>query len=73
MLKQEQGLEFTGQVDRLVATVLAGCDGRHALREMIADVAQGLGVDFTTVAPPSLRVIRQLMQLGFLSVVEPHG
>jgi hypothetical protein len=56
-----------------VATVLAGCDGRHALREMIADVAQGLGVDFAVVAPPSLRVIRQLMQLGFLSVVEPHG
>jgi methylase of polypeptide subunit release factors len=71
VLKQEQGLEFTGQVDRLVATVLAGCDGRHALREMIADVAQGLGVDFAVVAPPSLRVIRQLMQLGFLSVAEP--
>jgi SAM-dependent methyltransferase len=72
VLKQEQGLEFTGQVDRLVATVLAGCDGRHALREMVTDVAQGLGVDVATVAPPSLRVIRQLMQLGFLSVVETN-
>jgi methylase of polypeptide subunit release factors len=72
VLKQEQGLEFTGQVDRLVATVLAGCDGHHALREMVTDVAQGLGVDVATVAPPSLRVIRQLMQLGFLSVVEPQ-
>jgi SAM-dependent methyltransferase len=68
-LKQEQGLEYTGQVDRLVATVVAGCTGQHALRELVTEVARGLGVDFATVAPACLRVVRQLLQMGFLHVV----
>jgi hypothetical protein len=67
-LKQEQGLEYTGQIDRLVATVVAGCTGQHALRELVTEVARGLGVDFATVAPACLRVVRQLLQMGFLHV-----
>ena len=70
VLKQEQGLEFGGEVDRLVGTVLAGCDGHHALCDLMANVAQGVGVEFDTVAPTSVRAMRQLMQMGFLSVVE---
>jgi len=70
VMKQEQGLEFAGRVDRLVSVVLAGCDGRHALRELVADVAQGLGIHFEAVVPACLRVIRELMQWGFLSVVD---
>jgi hypothetical protein len=65
VLKQEQGLEFGGEVDRL-----AGCDGHHALCDLVANVAQGVGVEFDTVAPTSVCAMRQLMQMGFLSVVE---
>jgi SAM-dependent methyltransferase len=70
VLKQGEGLQFTGRVDRLVSTVLAGCDGHHALRELVTDVAHGLGIDFDAVAPACLSVVRQLMQTGFLSVAD---
>ena len=68
VLKQAQGLQFTGQVDRLVSTVLAGCNGQHLLRTLVADVAQGLGIPVAAVVPACLRVMRQLLQMGFLSV-----
>jgi methylase of polypeptide subunit release factors len=71
ILKQEQGLQFTGRIDRLVSTVLAGCDGQHPLRVLVADVAHGLGVDIEAVTPACLGVVRQLMQMGFLGVAEP--
>jgi SAM-dependent methyltransferase len=72
ILKLGQGLQFTGRVDRLVSTVLAGCDGHHSLRELVADVAHGLQMDFGVVAPACLTVMRKLMQTGFLSVLEPR-
>ena len=68
VLKQEQGLQFTGRVDRLVSTVLAGCNGQHTLRMLVADVAHGLGIAVEAVVPACLSVVRQLMQMGFLSV-----
>lgn len=71
ILKHTQGLEFVGSVDRLVSAILAGCNGHHTLRELVADVAQGVGIDFDAVAPASLGVVRKLMQWGFLSVAEP--
>jgi SAM-dependent methyltransferase len=68
ILKQGEGLQFIGRVDRLVSVVLAGCDGHHALRELVADVAKGLGISFEAVAPATLSVVRTLMQMGFLSL-----
>lgn len=68
VLKLEEGLQFTGRVDRLVSVVLAGCDGHHPLRELVTDVAQGLSVDFEAVAPSCLAVVRKLMQTGFLGI-----
>lgn len=73
LLKHEQGLEFVGRVDRLVSAILAGCNGQHTLRELVADVAQGVGIDFDAAAPASLGVVRKLMQWGFLSVAEPQA
>jgi hypothetical protein len=72
LLKQSEGLQFTGHVDRLVSTVLAGCDGQHPLRMLVADVAQGMGVSEEAVEPACLKVIRQLLQFGFLSI-QGHG
>lgn len=68
VLKQGQGIEFPTRVDRLVASVVAGCDGRRRLRHLVAEVASGLGVSFDEVAPSCLRAIRQLMHMGYLSV-----
>jgi hypothetical protein len=68
LLKQADGLQFTGHVDRLVSTVLAGCNGQHPLRTLVADVAHGLGITAEAVEPACLKVIRQLLQFGFLSI-----
>jgi SAM-dependent methyltransferase len=65
-LRQSGGFEFTGDVDRLVSAVLAGCDGRHALRELVTDLARGLRLNFEEVAPACLAVVRRLMETGFL-------
>lgn len=67
-LKYAGGLGFAVRVDRLVGVVLAGCDGSHLLGELIADLAKGLNVEFESVVPPSLAIIKKLLQLGFLSV-----
>jgi hypothetical protein len=69
-LKYEDGLGFTVGVDRLVGVVLAGCDGNHPLGELIADLARGLNVEFETVVPPSLSIVKKLTQLGFISVAQ---
>ncbi|RMF90378.1 MAG: methyltransferase domain-containing protein [Nitrospinota bacterium] len=68
-IKQTQGFAFTGSVDRLVSTILAGCDGDHTLRELVADLAQGLHLDFTAMVPPCLQVVQALMRMGFLKPV----
>jgi methylase of polypeptide subunit release factors len=72
-LKLGEGLQFTGRVDRLISAILAGCDGRHALREMVQDIARGLGIDFEAVAPPCLEVMRRLMRMGFLVAARSSG
>jgi methylase of polypeptide subunit release factors len=72
-LKLTQGFEFTGEVDRLVSAVLAGCDGQHSLRELTADLARGLGMDFEAIAPACIGIVRKLMQSGFLRVSGSRG
>jgi hypothetical protein len=59
-----------GRVGSKVSAVLAGCDGQHPLRVLVADVAHGLGVHTEAVTPACLSVVRKLMQLGFLGVAE---
>jgi hypothetical protein len=67
-LKQTHGFEFTGEVDRWVGSVLARCDGTHALRDLVGDLARDVGMDYEQLVSPCLAVVRRLMQFGFLSV-----
>ncbi len=66
-LKQTAGFEFTGEADRLMATVLAGCDGRRTLGELVNELACGLNTDRGIIIPPCLDVFRRLLQMGFLT------
>lgn len=68
-LRQTQGYPFIGNVDRLVSTLLAGCDGQHQLGHLVADLAQSLGADATQVAPACSQVIRTLLRWGFLTAL----
>jgi methylase of polypeptide subunit release factors len=65
-LKQTRGFPFTGNVDRLVSTVLAGCDGMRTVGCLVNDLATGLGLNAEQIAPGCLAVIRKLLETGFL-------
>jgi predicted RNA methylase len=68
-LKQTQGYSFVGNVDRMVSTLLAGCDGRRTLGEIAEELAAGLGRLPAQVAPASCDVIRTLLRWGFLIAI----
>jgi methylase of polypeptide subunit release factors len=70
-LTQAHGYPFVGHVDRLVCTVLAGCDGQHTLAELVADLSTSLRADPAQVGPSCSRVIRTLLYWGFLTAVPP--
>ena len=70
-LKSTRGIMFTSKIDARVMRLLAGCDGRHALRASIADVAEGLEEDFESVAPFCVDAVKTLVRAGFLQPVAP--
>jgi methylase of polypeptide subunit release factors len=72
-LKQIRGFPFVGNVDRLVSTVLAGCDGRRTVGELVADLAAGLGMDAERIAPACIDLVRKLLETGFLIEANTGG
>ena len=69
-LHASEGIPFAGKVDMYIAQLLAGCDGRRSLRELIAEGAQRAGTDPESMIPAFLKVIRKLMRSGFLRLVK---
>jgi methylase of polypeptide subunit release factors len=65
-LRQTGGFEFIGRLDVNVVSLLAGCDGSRTLRELLADMARRLHIDFSLLAPVGIEVMRSLMRSGFL-------
>lgn len=65
-LTQLRGYPFAGNIDRLVSTILAGCDGRRTVAELVADLAAGLQMKAEEIAPGCIAVIRTLLEKGFL-------
>ena len=68
-LYASEGIPFAGNMDMYIANLLAGCDGRRTLRELIEAVASRMQTDQETVGPACLAAVRKLMQAGFLSSV----
>ncbi|HUU20652.1 MAG TPA: class I SAM-dependent methyltransferase [Sedimentisphaerales bacterium] len=72
-LYASEGIPFAGNMDMYIANLLAGCDGRRTLRELIEVVAGRIQADPKTVTPACLATVRKLMQAGFLSsAIEPE-
>ncbi|MGH3829329.1 MAG: methyltransferase [Pseudonocardiaceae bacterium] len=65
-LRQEQGLRHLGPIDPRDVGLLAGCDGHHALGELLARLADSRGVDVADVASRALCTVRRLIEQGFL-------
>lgn len=65
-LRRSAGLEYSGGVDTHGARLLAGCDGRRPLGELVGELAASIGADPASVAPEALAIIRRLVAQGFL-------
>lgn len=68
-LYASEGIPFAGNVDMYIMKLLAGCDGRRTLREVLTTVADRVQVQPEGLTPACLAVVRKLMQSGFLSAV----
>src|SRR4029077_13335198 len=67
-LKLAQGFIFPCEIDWLLSSVLAGCDGRLSLRELASELAQRVGLDFQEVTPSLTSSVRKFLQYGFLTI-----
>lgn len=62
----ERGLAYSGTIDPYLAHLIARCDGKRTVDELLAELAQSTGEDLATLAPACLAVIRRLIAQGFL-------
>ena len=61
-----RGLVFSGSVDPYVANLVAACDGRKPLGELLAEMVASLGKNPVDLGPALCRVVRSLIERGFL-------
>jgi methylase of polypeptide subunit release factors len=66
-LYASEGVPFAGNVDMYVTNLLAGCNGRRTLREILEEVAGRAKTDSEKIVPTCLTVVKNLMRSGFLS------
>ncbi len=65
-LQQEAGLRWSGGVDVYGATLLAGCDGRRRLGDLLAVLASSAGLTDAEAGEQALPVVERLVEQGFL-------
>jgi hypothetical protein len=65
-IRQGSGFEFEATVDASIANLIRRCDGTKPLRELITALAADANVSFDAVATGCLKVIRAMVQRGFL-------
>jgi SAM-dependent methyltransferase len=61
-----RGLAFRGNSDTFMANLMIHCDGRRTLQELLPDMAAALKADPAQLAPLVCRLIRKLVEQGFL-------
>lgn len=68
-LYASEGVPFAGNVDMYISNLLAGCDGRRTLRELVEEAAGRAKTAPEKIIPGCLAVVQKLMRSGFLSSV----
>ena len=61
-----RGLAYTGNIDSYVADLFMRCDGRQQLRDLLAEMANAIGVSLEQIEPTFCDVVRGLIERGFL-------
>jgi methylase of polypeptide subunit release factors len=65
-IRLEQGLKFSGNVDRNAMALLQRLDGRRTLAEVLAEAAASLATRPEHIAPPCLKLLRRLIERGYV-------
>jgi len=60
------GLPYSSSIDLRLAGVVARCDGRRTVRELLADLAAATRSDLQRITPNCLSLLRELVERGFL-------
>jgi hypothetical protein len=72
-LRLTSGLAFTGNAEPEVAAFVARCTGGQRLGDALRDLAAATGQDVSRLTPAFLKVVRRLIELGFLLPTEYVG
>jgi methylase of polypeptide subunit release factors len=70
VLRLTSGFPFHMDVQPLVAEFLASCDGTRTAREAIGELARSANVDLDRVTAECLKMIRKLIERGFMVAAE---
>ncbi|MCJ7728722.1 MAG: class I SAM-dependent methyltransferase [Sedimentisphaerales bacterium] len=62
-----EGVPFAGNVDMYIANLLAGCDGKRTLGEVVLEAAERMQANREEFTRACLAAVRKLMQAGFLT------
>ena len=65
-LRQTAGLCHFGEVDAGVVAIVAGCDGRRTLEDVLTEVADEAELEFAEVRAAAVPIVRRLVEQGFL-------
>ncbi len=68
-LRLPEGIPFAGNMEMYIANLLAGCDGRRILRELVEEAAGRAKTEPEKLIPGCLAVVQKLMRAGFLRSV----
>lgn len=61
-----QGLTYSGNVDTHMANMIVKCDGRKPLNDMLTEMAHSLSADPAKITPTFCKLVRNLVERGFL-------
>ena len=67
VLRQPKGLGLQASLDSPMASLVQRCDGRTPLGQILTAMAAGLKVDVQAIVPGSLKMVRSMMERGFLT------
>ncbi len=65
-LSLKRGLAYSGRADAFIAELVAGCDGRRPLRDLLVKMAKSLHVSPEEISSALCGIVRGLIERGFL-------
>ena len=65
-IRLARGITYSSSIDLRLAGLVARCDGRRTVRELLAELAVATNADLRKIGPNCLTLLRELIERGFL-------